>query len=115
METCASKAVFLSYASQDADAARRIAQALRTRTDGIEVWFDESELRGGDAWDSSIQRQIAECTLFVASLPGHKRNAEAVPLRGPVVEFPEASVREWYGNVEAIVRAKIAEYDRLHA
>ena len=42
----ASKAVFLSYASQDADAARRICEALRAA--GVEVWFDQSELVGGD-------------------------------------------------------------------
>jgi hypothetical protein len=39
-------AVFLSYASQDGDAAARICAALRAA--GIEVWFDQSELRGGD-------------------------------------------------------------------
>ncbi|HUG10273.1 MAG TPA: TIR domain-containing protein [Opitutaceae bacterium] len=57
------KAVFLSYASQDAEAARRIADALRTA--GVEVWFDQSELRGGDAWDAAIRKQIRECALFV--------------------------------------------------
>src|ERR1041384_759421 len=56
-------AVFLSYASQDADAARRICEALRAA--GVEVWFDRSELRGGDAWDQKIRRQIKECALFV--------------------------------------------------
>ena len=40
-----SHAVFLSYASQDAEAAQRICEALRAG--GIEVWFDQSELRGG--------------------------------------------------------------------
>jgi len=44
-----SHAVFLSSASQDEQAAQRIAGALRA-TD-IAVWFDQSELRGGDAWD----------------------------------------------------------------
>lgn len=57
------KAVFLSYASQDAEAARRITDALRAA--GVEVWFDQSELRGGDAWDQKIRRQIKECALFV--------------------------------------------------
>ena len=57
------QAIFLSYASQDADAARRICDALRAA--GLEVWFDQSELRGGDAWDASIRKQIKECTLFV--------------------------------------------------
>jgi TolB-like protein len=57
------KAVFLSYASQDADAARHICDSLRAA--GIEVWIDQNELRGGDAWDASIRKQIRECTLFV--------------------------------------------------
>lgn len=58
-----SQAVFLSYASQDAEGAQRIAEALRAA--GIEVWFDKSELRGGDAWDRQIRQQIHECQLFV--------------------------------------------------
>ena len=58
-----SKAVFLSYASQDAEAARRICEALRAA--GIEVWFDQSELRGGDAWDASIRKHIKTCALFI--------------------------------------------------
>jgi tetratricopeptide (TPR) repeat protein len=56
-------AVFLSYASQDAEAAKRICEALRAA--GIEVWFDQSDLRGGEAWDQSIRKQIKECVLFV--------------------------------------------------
>jgi TolB-like protein/tetratricopeptide (TPR) repeat protein len=58
-----SRAVFLSYASQDAPAAQRICEALSAG--GIEVWFDRSELRGGDAWDDSIRRQIKNCALFI--------------------------------------------------
>lgn len=46
------KAVFLSYASQDADAAKRIADALRSA--GVEVWFDRGELVGGDGWNAKI-------------------------------------------------------------
>jgi TolB-like protein/Tfp pilus assembly protein PilF len=61
--TDSGRAVFLSYASQDVEAAARICAALRAS--GIEVWFDQSELRGGDAWDQSIRRQIKTCALFV--------------------------------------------------
>ncbi|HVU16013.1 MAG TPA: TIR domain-containing protein [Candidatus Didemnitutus sp.] len=57
------KAVFLSYASQDAEEAKRICEALRAA--GIEVWFDQSELVGGDAWDAKIRKQIKECSLFL--------------------------------------------------
>ena len=56
-------AVFLSYAREDTDAARRIADALRSH--GVEVWFDQDELIGGDAWDRKIRQQIKECALFV--------------------------------------------------
>jgi TolB-like protein/Flp pilus assembly protein TadD len=56
-------AIFLSYASQDAEAAKRIADALRAA--GVEVWFDQNELVGGDAWDAKIRGQIASCALFL--------------------------------------------------
>jgi TolB-like protein/lipoprotein NlpI len=62
-------AVFLSYASQDAEAAQRICEALRSA--GVEVWFDQSELRGGDAWDQSIRKQIKSCALFVPVISQH--------------------------------------------
>jgi eukaryotic-like serine/threonine-protein kinase len=58
-----SKAVFLSYASEDSEAAARLAQALKGA--GIEVWFDQSELRGGDVWDRKIRQQIRDCSLFM--------------------------------------------------
>ncbi|MBV8337280.1 MAG: TIR domain-containing protein [Alphaproteobacteria bacterium] len=56
-------AVFLSYPSQDAAAAQRICAALRAA--GIEVWFDQSELRGGDVWDALIRDRIRACEFFV--------------------------------------------------
>jgi TolB-like protein len=61
--------VFLSYASQDSGCARRICEALRSA--GIEVWFDQSELRGGDAWDRQIRRQVRDCALFVPVISAH--------------------------------------------
>jgi len=77
----ANSAVFLSYASQDAEAARRICEALRAG--GIEVWFDQSELRGGDAWDQNIRQQIRDCALFV-----------------PIISTNTRSRREGYFRVE---------------
>jgi TolB-like protein len=68
------KAVFLSYASQDAEAARRICDALRAA--GLDVWFDQSALRGGDAWDASIRRQIKECALFVPVISANTQARE---------------------------------------
>ena len=68
------QAVFLSYASQDADAAKRICDALRAA--GLEVWFDQSELRGGDAWDASIRKQIKECSLFLPIISANTQARE---------------------------------------
>jgi TolB-like protein/Tfp pilus assembly protein PilF len=79
--TNGSHAVFLSYASQDAEAAARICNALRAA--GIEVWFDQSELRGGDAWDQKIRREIHECALFI-----------------PVISANTTSRREGYFRLE---------------
>ncbi len=62
-------AVFLSYAREDTEAARRVADALRAF--GVEVWFDQNELRGGDAWDAKIKKQIRECTLFLPIVSTH--------------------------------------------
>src|SRR5579862_8349226 len=79
--TDASRAVFLSYASQDAEAARRIGETLRAA--GIEVWLDQSELRGGDVWDQKIRREIQDCSLFV-----------------PVISANTASRHEGYFRLE---------------
>jgi TolB-like protein/Flp pilus assembly protein TadD len=76
-----SRAVFLSYASQDAAAARRIGEALRRG--GIEVWLDQSELRGGDVWDQKIRREIHDCSLFI-----------------PVISANTASRHEGYFRLE---------------
>jgi TolB-like protein/tetratricopeptide (TPR) repeat protein len=66
-----SHAVFLSYASQDAEAAQKIAEALRAG--GIEVFLDQSELRGGDAWDQKIRHEIHDCSLFVPIISLHSQ------------------------------------------
>ena len=96
-------AVFLSYAREDAEAARRIAEALRAS--GFEVWFDENELRGGDSWDVKIRKQIDACALFLPIISAHTQErskgyfrlewklaveqthllAEGVPFVAPVV------------------------------
>jgi TolB-like protein len=65
----AAGAVFLSYASEDAAAAERLAESLRGA--GIEVWFDRSELRGGEAWDRQIRKQIHDCALFIPVISAH--------------------------------------------
>jgi hypothetical protein len=61
--------------------AQKICEALRAA--GIEVWFDQSELRGGDAWDQKIRREIHDCALFI-----------------PVISANTASRHEGYFRLE---------------
>ena len=58
-----SPSVFLSYASEDRDAARSLRDALTAA--GLDVWYDENELGGGDAWDQKIRKQIRDCVYFM--------------------------------------------------
>ena len=47
------RAIFLSYASQDAEAAKLLCESLRRG--GIEVWFDsDGGLEHGDEWDQKF-------------------------------------------------------------
>lgn len=55
--------LFLSYASEDREAARHLRDTLAAA--GLDVWYDENELGGGDAWDAKIRRQIRECDYFM--------------------------------------------------
>ena len=67
-------AVFLSYASQDAEPVKKICDALRAA--GVEVWFDQSELTGGDAWDQKIRGQIKTCALFAPIISANTQSRE---------------------------------------
>ena len=70
MLTESSHAVFLSYASQDAEAAQRICEALRAA--GLEVWFDQSELRGGECLGPvDPQARSKTCALFIPVISCH--------------------------------------------
>src|SRR3954463_9982026 len=55
--------VFISYSSEDRIAARTLRDHMLAA--GLEVWYDENELSGGDAWDQKIRRQIRECDYFM--------------------------------------------------
>lgn len=64
-----SDAVFVSYAREDLEQARRVVAALEGA--GIDVWFDEQRLTGGADWDRTIQECIRRCSLFVPMISRH--------------------------------------------
>ncbi|HEX4964126.1 MAG TPA: toll/interleukin-1 receptor domain-containing protein [Thermoanaerobaculia bacterium] len=56
-------AIFVSYANEDAAAASRLVEGLRSA--GLEVWFDKHALQMGEDWARGIRRGIERCSLFL--------------------------------------------------
>jgi adenylate cyclase len=54
--------VFISYAREDADTARRFAHAFQGA--GLSVWWDDA-LRSGEVFDESIERALREARAVV--------------------------------------------------
>ena len=84
-------AIFLSYASQDMAAAQKLRDALEAA--GVDVWFDQRHLEGGDDFDQQIKRNIRACSLFV-----------------PVISAQTQARHEGYFRLEwnlAVERAKL--------
>jgi hypothetical protein len=57
--------LFLSYASQDADRARRFSTDLRRP--GIEPWMDD-ELKLAGRWSDEIEERVESCDFFLLLL-----------------------------------------------
>ncbi|HEY0152954.1 MAG TPA: toll/interleukin-1 receptor domain-containing protein [Longimicrobium sp.] len=54
---------FISHNAADKETARLLASRLVER--GIDVWFDEWQLRPGDSITGGIETGIGECDTFV--------------------------------------------------
>jgi hypothetical protein len=80
--------VFLSYSSEQADAAMRVKLSLRE--DGHEVFRDRSSLPPGEAFDSRIREAVAESDLFVFLIS----DASIAPARYTLTELRFAE-RKW--------------------
>ena len=81
-------AVLLSYASQDAAAAQCNAAAFWASW--IEISFDKSELRGGDAWDQRLRNGFRDSTVI---MPGRSARKPARHGGNPGVEWDFADQR----------------------
>jgi hypothetical protein len=64
------RSIFLSYANEDATAARALSEALRLS--GLDVWLDKGAmpdaLQPGESFDLRIREQLTKCELFVPLL-----------------------------------------------
>ena len=63
--------LFVSYASEDREAARRLVDGLKAQ--GFDVWFDRERLLGGEVFQPDINKAIDKCALFVPLISDHTR------------------------------------------
>lgn len=90
--------VFLSYAREDRDSAKKIFRALRKS--GVQVWadFDSASLPAGSPWKVAITKAIRESQYFIAILSSnsvHKRGyvqKEILAALDILDEFPEQKI-----------------------
>jgi hypothetical protein len=59
--------IFISYAHEDVVAARTLFTELETIGSDV-AWFDKTDLKPGDIWDSQITDAIDRCRLFLPLL-----------------------------------------------
>ena len=64
--------VFVSYASEDAAAAARLAQSL-AQLGFADVWLDRRKLVAGDDWSDRIDEALERCDFFIPVL-SHQAN-----------------------------------------
>jgi hypothetical protein len=58
---------FLSYASENRDAVRRLADLLMT-AGFSDIWLDQKKLIAGDEWSQRIDEAINKCDFFIPIL-----------------------------------------------
>jgi hypothetical protein len=67
--------IFLSYAREDRDDAKRLADELARQ--GWRVWWDE-QIRIGDQWDETIDRELRAAPCVVVLWSAHSVQSRAV-------------------------------------
>jgi internalin A len=70
--------VFISYSHQDKSFVKKLAGELEGQ--GMKVWWDFDNLKGGQDWQKEIERAIKQCDFFLVALT------------------PDAVTSEWVGN-----------------
>lgn len=70
--------VFISYSHQDKSFVKKLAGELEDQ--GMKVWWDFDNLKGGQDWQKEIEKAIKQCDFFLVALT------------------PDAITSEWVGN-----------------
>ena len=73
--------IFISYMREDADAARRLSDAITSL--GGDVWLDERRVSPGDAWEQEVLTRIRKTIrLFVPIISVNTERAEKATFSG---------------------------------
>ena len=89
--------IFISYARQDSDAARKLYNDLTSKTD-LKPWLDKEDLLPGQSWDLEIRKAIKNSRYFIAlfsSTSVSKRGYVQKEFRKAIDtfdEFPEGEI-----------------------
>jgi hypothetical protein len=65
--------VFISYSHRDAEWVRQFAEALREQD--VDAWFDDSQIKAGEAWDETIEMALRGSDAIVAVLTSASANS----------------------------------------
>ena len=66
--------LFISYASNDRPFVRLIKDEFEKQ--GVEVFFDDDDLRAGDRYNQKIKKYITNCNYFLPIISKHSLNKE---------------------------------------
>src|SRR5689334_5456261 len=77
--------VFISHSAKDKDAARDLAERLKS--DGLHVWFDEWEIKPGDMIGLKIQRGLEQSRTLLLIMSANASESEWVTFESQTVLF----------------------------
>ena len=90
------KQIFISYAREDVDSARKVYDDLKAR--GFKVWFDVETLLPGQNWELEIKKGIRQADaiiILISSKSVNKRgyiNKEIRLALDEALSFPEGEI-----------------------
>ncbi|GAB5520308.1 MAG: hypothetical protein RhofKO_25590 [Rhodothermales bacterium] len=92
--------VFISYSRADKDTARRLTHDLESA--GIDVWYDEFQLKAGDPILHSIREAIERANVLLVLV-----SANSIESKWVNIEVREAFEKRGYTGVPAIIPIRI--------
>ena len=120
--------VFISYAREDSPFARRLGEDLRGA--GIDVWLDQINTRGGQAWDEAVEAALANSAAVIVVLTPSaissqtvrdevsyalEKNRTVTPVLYQQCQVPLRLIRLPYADFMTDYDAGLAELRRLLA